>query len=71
MNDGGVLDPSQLVNDGSKHVLDVLREKHPDPANFGTQAFMPYNNLPPLTDVDVTGSRIELVARCIQGGAGP
>ena len=29
------------------------------------------NNLPPLTDVDVTGSHIEHVARCIQGGAGP
>ena len=32
INDGGVLDPSQLVNDGSKRVLDFLREKHPDPA---------------------------------------
>ena len=71
MNDGGVLDPSQLVNDGSKRVLDVLREKHPDPANSGIQAFLPCNNLPPLTDVDVTGSHIEHVARCIQGGAGP
>ena len=27
--------------------------------------------LPPHTDVDVTGSHIEHVARCIQGGAGP
>ena len=26
MNDGGVLDPSQLVNDDSKRVLNVLRE---------------------------------------------
>ncbi|KAL5506022.1 hypothetical protein EMCRGX_G007585 [Ephydatia muelleri] len=63
MNDGGVLDPSQLVNDGSKRVLDVLREKHPDPANSGTQAFLPCHHLPPLTDVDVTGSHIEHVAR--------
>ena len=49
----------------------LLREKHPDPANSGVQVFLPCNNLPPLTDVDVTGSHIEHVARCIQGGAGP
>ena len=59
MNDGGVLDPSQLVNDGSKRVFDVLREKHPDPANSGMQAFLPCHHLSPLTDVDVTGSHIE------------
>ena len=45
--------------------------KTPDPANSGMQAFLPCNNLPPLTDIDVTGLHIEHVARCIQRGAGP
>ena len=47
--------------------------KTPWPCEFWHPSFLPCNNLPPLTDVDVTGSQtcIEHVARCIQGGAGP
>ena len=33
--------------------------------SFRVLAFLPCNNRPPLTDVDVTGSHIEHVARCI------
>ena len=68
---GGVLDISTYTNDGPKTVLDVLKEKHPDPAQSSAEAFLSCSELSPLIDVDITGSHVEKVARQIQGSAGP
>ena len=66
---GGVLDPSQLVN--GKPVAQILQEKHPEASQSGTRAFLPCDELPPLVDVDITGSHIENAARSIRGSCGP
>ena len=68
---GGVLDISTYTNNGPKTVLDVLKEKHPDPAQSSAEAFLSCSELSPLIDVDITGSHVEKVARQIQGSAGP
>eukprot|EP00731_Ephydatia_muelleri_P024359 Em0016g630a len=68
---GGVLDISTYTNDGPKTVLDVLKEKHPDPAQSSAEVFLSCSELSPLIDVDITGSHVEKVARQIQGSAGP
>ncbi|KAL5502871.1 hypothetical protein EMCRGX_G009716 [Ephydatia muelleri] len=66
---GAVLDPSQLVDGQS--VAHILQEKYPEASQSGTRAFMPCDELPPLVDVDITGSHIESAARRIRGGSGP
>ena len=66
----GVLDPSSEV-ESDKTVMDVLREKHPDPVIARERAFLQCGKLPPLIDVDLTGAHIEKVARRIQGSSGP
>ena len=71
MHTGGVLHPSDVVENGSKSVLEVLENKHPEPSGTGADAFMPCDTLPPLIEVDITGSHVERVARGIQGSAGP
>ena len=60
-----------MANNGPKTVLDVLKEKHPDPAQSSDEAFLSCSELSPLIDVDITGSHVEKVARQIQGSAGP
>ena len=55
---GGVLDPSSEV-ESDKTVMDVLREKHPDPAIARERVFLQCEDLPPLIDVDLTGAHIE------------
>ena len=67
---GGVLDPSSEV-ESDKTVMDVLREKHPDPVIARKRAFLQCEKLPPLIDVDLTGAHIEKVTRRIQGSSGP
>ena len=68
----GVLLPTDLV-DGStdKTVIDVLKEKHPDPGMTDVSVCLEDDNLPVLMDVDVTGGHIERLARTLHGGAGP
>ena len=66
----GVLDPTLVVQD-DKTVFDLLKEKHPPPSLLNERACLPCDDLPPLIDVDVTGSHVERVARMIRGGAGP
>ena len=66
---GAVLDPSQLVDGQS--VAHILQEKHPEASQSSTRAFMPCDELPPLVDVDITGSHIESAARRIRGSSGP
>ena len=68
---GGILDPSTSVNTHGKMVLDVLKEKHPEPRKVTEKAFLLCEDLPPLVDVVVTAAHVEKVARLIQGGAGP
>ena len=70
-NKGGVLDISCLVDDGPKTVFDVLKEKHPEPSIPPEDAYLKCVDLPPLADVDITSSHIEIAAKKIQGGAGP
>ena len=52
-------------------VLDVLREKHPEPGVNDESAFMPCDVLPPLLDLDITADYVERVAHQIQRSAGP
>lgn len=54
----------------NKTVLDLLKKKHPPSSMCNERACVPCNNLPPLTNVDITGAHIEKIAR-IHGGAGP
>ena len=68
---GGVLYISTFTNDGPKTVLDVLKEKHPDPAQSSAEAFLSCSELPPLIDVDITDSHVEKATLQIQGSAGP
>ena len=68
---GGILDPSTSVDTHGKTVLDVLEEKHPELREATKKAFLLYEDLPPLVDVDVTAAHVEKVARLIQRGAGP
>ena len=64
----GILHPSSPVHDSGKTVLDVLKEKHPQPRAAAERAFLSCDDLPPLVAV---GAHVERVARLIQGGAGP
>ena len=48
----------------------VAHEKHPEASQTGTGAFMLCNELPPLVDVDITGSHIKNAARRIRGSSG-
>ena len=68
---GGILNPSTSVGTHGKTVLNVLKEKHPEPREATEKAFLLCEDLPPLVDVDVTAAHVEKVARLIQGGAGP
>lgn len=65
------MDPSTQLHTSSKNVLDILKEKHPDPREASEKAYIPCDDLPPLVDVDVTAAHVERVAHSIQGGAGP
>ena len=56
---GGVLDASACIGSGSKTVLDVLKEKHPDPSQSSVDSFLPCNELPPLIEVDLTSCHID------------
>ena len=42
-----------------KTVLEVLKEKHPEPREAAERAFLACDELPPLVDVDVTAGHIE------------
>ena len=74
---GGVLHPNEMAFDKkgplNKTVLEVFREKHPDPGVNHESAFLDCNeeNLPVLVDLDVTASHTEKIARKISGSGGP
>ena len=68
---GGVLHPSDNLDDTGYTVLDALKSKHPDPRTVVDDAFLECDVLPPLVDVDITGLHIERVARQLQGAGGP
>ena len=68
---GGILDPSTPVDTHGKTVLDVLKEKHPEPREATEKAFLLCEDLKPLVDVDLTAAHVEKVARLIQGCVGP
>ena len=70
-----VLSPSTVINvdatEGPLTVMDVLRQKHPEPSTPVPAALLPCDTLPQFEDVEVTGSHVLVVAHRIQGGAGP
>ena len=69
---GRVLSPNDKVGSGDRTVLDVLREKHPDPAPIDECAMDGCDDeLPALMDVSVTSGHVEKIARSLHGGAGP
>ena len=68
---GGILDPSTVGHESGKTVLEVLKEKHPEPREASVRAFLSCDELPPLVDIDMTAAHVQKVAWRIQGGAGP
>ena len=57
----GVLDPNSMVDD-KRTVFDVLKEKHPGPAQPVESAFESCEELPPILDIDITSAYVEKVA---------
>jgi hypothetical protein len=70
---GGVLHPDDSIEVKGKRVRvrDVPLQKHPAPQEPGAAAMTPYEVLPELPTLDITAETIELVAKQLQGGAGP
>ena len=52
-------------------VIDALRSKHPDPHPPHSSTLLIASSLPLLENIEITGSHISIVARRIQGSAGP
>ena len=48
LSSGGVLHPSAPVGTAGKTVLEVLKEKHPEPREAVERAFLSCDGLPPL-----------------------
>ena len=59
--DGGVLDPNATVDASGKTMLDVLKEKHLQPREAQESVFLPCDELPLLTCVDITGAHLEML----------
>ena len=68
---GGVLSLDASTSVPGHSVLDILREKHPEPGVIAESAFMPYDDLPPLLDLDITADYVEHAAHQIQESSGP
>ena len=68
---GGVLSLDASTGVPGHPVLDILREKHPEPGVIDESAFMSCDDLPPLLDLDITADYVEHVAHQIQGSSGP
>jgi hypothetical protein len=74
---GSVLNPNDKVTvsteDGNESVsvVEALRSKHPQSHPPHSSTLLSFDNLPHFEDVEVTGSHIGLIARRIQGSAGP
>ena len=63
---GGVLSIDSPSNVPGMSVLDVLRQKHPEPGNVKPSTFMLCDTLPPLSDLDITADHVEKVACRLQ-----
>ena len=68
---GGILDPNATVSIADKTVLDVLKEKHPMPMEASERAFLVYDELLLLVDVDVTLAHVKRVARKVRNQVAP
>ena len=68
---GGILSPESPSNVSGMLVLDVLRQKHPEPSEVVPSTFMPCETLPSLSDLDITAGHVEKVAHQLQRAAGP
>ena len=62
---GGVLSLDASTGVPGHSVLDILREKHPEPGVTDESAFMSCDDLPPLLDLDITADYVERVAHQI------
>ena len=52
-------------------VLEALRLEHPESGRFSSKACKPFEDLPPMVELDVCGGHIQTVAHWLRGGAGP
>ena len=74
---GSVLHPNdtiEMIVDNNKQqlsVIEALKVKHPDSHQPHSSTLLNVASLPLLEDIEVTGAHIGLVARKIQGSAGP
>ena len=68
---GTVLLPTVVQGSDSATVMEILREKHPDPYPPFPASLVHPDQLPLFEDVELTGNHILHSARKIQGGAGP
>uniref|UniRef100_A0A1X7SXG4 Reverse transcriptase domain-containing protein n=1 Tax=Amphimedon queenslandica TaxID=400682 RepID=A0A1X7SXG4_AMPQE len=74
---GSILSPSDKVTmsvNGARcetTVIDALKSKHPSSHSPHSSTLLTASPLPLLEDIEITGSHVGLVARRIQGSAGP
>ena len=72
---GEVLKPSDVIAGNEDRngltVMDVLRSKHPNSCVPTKNTLIKCDNLPYLEELEITSNHVEIVARKIQGGAGP
>ena len=68
---GGVLDVNAVDAKSGMTVLECLKEKHPEPSQIDEKAFLAYDVLPPLIEIDITASHVEQAAHSLRSGAGP
>jgi hypothetical protein len=67
---GGILYPDDTDEKSGTSVISVLESKHPDARIPDADAMPAYPTLPDFVDLDITEDSIEIVARCLSGGAG-
>jgi hypothetical protein len=68
---GGVMDPEQDAGKpAGKSVFEVLLSKHPEQRIPEENDFIECDELPPLINIELTGSHVEQAAKKLSGGAG-
>ena len=69
---GGVLHPEEFSSkEPSKTVLDVLREKHPEPECPHPDSLLKVDSFPHQEEVVITSAHVESAVRRMHGAAGP
>ena len=66
-----VLRPTDICKFSATSVMDVLKNKHPEPKLPPLSSLLSCDVLPDFEDLRITGAHIQRVASLIQGSAGP